>query len=106
MEEHSTSDERLRHIRKINMDSFGASRSRNVAGRPAGSRFYKRQWPTSPHGHDWQVGRSTPEVKDGKKKDRTKASAIFVSHLYMEQERWRMRIFAFVPRTETALISG
>jgi CRISPR type III-B/RAMP module RAMP protein Cmr1 len=43
-------------------------------------------------------GDPRPEVKDGKKKDRTKASDVFVSHLYMEQERWRMRIFAFVAK--------
>lgn len=43
-------------------------------------------------------GDQRPEVKDGKKKDRTKASDVFVSHLYMEQKRWRMRIFAFVAK--------
>lgn len=29
-----------------------------------------------------------------------RASAIFVSHLYREQGRWRMRIFGFVPKSE------
>jgi CRISPR type III-B/RAMP module RAMP protein Cmr1 len=43
-------------------------------------------------------GDPRPEVKDGKKKDRTKASDVFVSHLYREQDRWRMRIFAFVAK--------
>jgi len=43
-------------------------------------------------------GDQRPEVKDGKKKDRTKASDVFVSHLYMERQRWRMRIFVFVAK--------
>jgi hypothetical protein len=39
-----------------------------------------------------------PEIKDGKPRDRTKASDVFVTHAYRFDDAWRMRIFAFIPR--------
>jgi hypothetical protein len=43
--------------------------------------------------HQW----GDPESKDGGRKDRTKGSDVFVTHLYRTGDRWRMRIFALVP---------
>ncbi len=40
-------------------------------------------------------GDPRPERKDGKAKDRTKGSDIFVTHLYRHNDRWRLRIFGF-----------
>ncbi len=39
-----------------------------------------------------------PEIKDGKPRERTKASDVFVTHAYRFDDAWRMRIFAFIPR--------
>ncbi len=41
-------------------------------------------------------GDPRPERKDGKSKDRTKGSDIFVTHLYGHNDRWRLHIFGFV----------
>jgi CRISPR type III-B/RAMP module RAMP protein Cmr1 len=45
-----------------------------------------------------QWGDPRPEIKDGKPRDRTKASDVFVTHAYRVDDAWRMRIFAFIPR--------
>ena len=39
-------------------------------------------------------------------RDRPKGSEIFVSHFYKVEERWTMRIFAFVPRTGNQVENG
>jgi len=42
-------------------------------------------------------GDPRPEMKDGRPRERTKGSDIFVTHAYCMADHWRMRIFAFVP---------
>jgi CRISPR type III-B/RAMP module RAMP protein Cmr1 len=42
-------------------------------------------------------GDPRPEIKDGKPRDRTKASDVFVTHAYRVDDAWRMRIFGFIP---------
>lgn len=51
-----------------------------------------------------QWGDPRPEVKEGRRKDRTKGSDVFVTHLYRDRvrDRWLMRIFAFVPNDTNA----
>jgi hypothetical protein len=47
-------------------------------------------------------GDPRPEIKDGKPRDRTKASDVFVTHAYRVDSVWRMRIFGFIPQGDDA----
>jgi CRISPR-associated protein Cmr1 len=44
-------------------------------------------------------GDPNPDVKDGRRRDRAKGSAVHVTHTYRTPTGWETRIFAFVPDT-------